>query len=61
MSSAIRDHFETHNHPVKRNNFTVVDSANLDFDLCLLESLWIWKSRPSLNDYMSSAKLEILS
>ena len=61
MSSAIRDHFETHNHPIVRKNFTVLDSANVDYDLRLLESLWIWKSRPSLNDYMSSTKLEILS
>ena len=61
MSSSIRDHMETHGHPVKRENFSVMDSVNLDYDLCLLESLWIWKSRPSLNDYLSSTKLEVLS
>ena len=61
MNSSIREHSHEHDHAIDKENFQVLDTSNFDSDLLILESLWIWKKkRPTLNDYSTSTKLEIL-
>ena len=60
MNSSIREHSHDHDHVISKDNFHVLDSSTFDNDLLILESLWIWKKRPTLNDYSVSTKLEIL-
>ena len=60
MQSSIREHSHEKDHVINRENFEVLDSSSFDNDLLILESLWIWKKRPTLNDYAISTKLEIL-
>ena len=60
MNSSIREHSHEHDHVIKTENFQVLDTSNFDSDLTILESLWIWKKKPTLNDYSVSTKLDIL-
>ena len=60
MISSIREHSLEHDHIIDKVNFKVLDSSSHDNDLLILESLWIWKKRPTLNDHSASSKLEIL-
>ena len=60
MHSSIRQHCETSSHQFDINNFTIIDSADNNFDLSIKESLNIWNERPLLNDYSSSVDLELL-
>ena len=60
MFSSIREHSENCDHLILNQNFTILDFATNDFDLCILENIWIWKLRPQLNEYGSSASVEIL-
>ena len=57
--SNIRNHaFET-DHPILDDNFKILDTCD-PFDLRLLESIYIHKKKPSLNDQNSSTELSIL-
>ena len=58
MLSAIREHAEQYDHLIQTNNFTILDHARNDYELCILESLWIWKLRPTLNEHNSSVNIE---
>lgn len=60
IQSSIREHSDSLDHPILDKDFSVLDSSNLGRDLIILESLWIWKKRPSLNDYSSSTNIELL-
>ena len=60
VHSSIREHSETCDHLILNQNFTILDYATNDFDLCILESIWIWKLRPQLNEYGSSFNVEIV-
>ena len=60
INSSIRNHSHEFDHPIKNENFQILDKSTSDGDLMILESLWIWKKRPVLNDYTTSTKLEIL-
>ena len=60
MNSSIREHSHEHDHVINKENFQVLETFTSDNDLLILESLWIWKKRPTLNDYSVSTKLEIL-
>ena len=60
MFSSIREHSEHCDHLIQNQNFTILDFASNDYDLCILESIWIWKLRPQLNEYGSSGNVEIL-
>ena len=55
--SAPRDHCHSNSHPFKFHNFTIIDSAATVSDLRILESLYIFKCRPSLNSDQSSVPL----
>ena len=55
--SAPRDHCHSNSHPFKFNNFTIIDSAATESDLRILESLYIFKCRLSLNSDQSSVPL----
>ena len=57
--SAIRSHCNSHDHPFKSTNFSVIDKCNTS-DLRTLESLHIHKSRPDLNNYQTAEKLQIV-
>ena len=56
--SNILDHSLTANHPITLENFKILASCDR-FDLRLLESLFIHKLKPSLNDEHSSTDLLI--
>jgi len=58
--SSIRSHCEAKNHSFSSENFEILDSSPFDFDLIILESLWIWKEKPNLNEYSSSIDIELL-
>ena len=60
MQSAIREHSSNHDHPILNENFQILDNSNLSNNLDILESVWIWKKRPTLNEYLSSTDIEIL-
>ena len=59
-NSKILEHSISTGHPVVDNNFKIIDYCH-NFDLRILESLWIQKLKPSLNDRSSSAELFIVS
>ena len=54
--SNILDHSLTANHPITLENFKILASCD-KFDLTLLESSFIHKLKPSLNDQHSSKDL----
>ena len=59
-NSKILDHSLNSGHPIIDNNFKILDSCKNN-DLRILESLWIHKVKPSLNDLSSSAGLSIIT
>jgi len=58
--SNIRIHAEQCDSPVISNNFKILDSVNHPIDLRLLESLYIFKVRPKLNENLSAFPLRIV-
>ena len=58
--SNIRNHAHENNYPIHDCNFKILDTCN-SFDLRLLESIYIHKKKPSLNDQNSSTELNILT
>ena len=48
--SAIYDHSFKSGHAISKNDFTIIDKHNNVSQLRLLESLHIFKTKPSLND-----------
>ena len=58
--SNILDHSLAANHPITIENFKILASCDR-FDLRLLESLFIQKLKPSLNDQHSSTDLLIVN
>ena len=60
--SSIREHCErTCDAPILCDNFKILDSVNDVFSLRILESLYIFKYKPTLNDNNSSVQLNIVS
>ena len=57
--SEIRQHCESHGHPIHYKHFTIIDTCNTPDDLRILESLHIHFSRPNLNSYTSAHPLHI--
>ena len=47
------------NHPISDDSFKILSNSNV-FDLKVLESLYIHKLQPNLNDYNSSFDLHIV-
>lgn len=58
MNSAPRSHAEDHNHPFNRSDFTVIDSTS-NIDLLTLETLHIYKTKPSLNTMQAAIPIRI--
>ena len=58
-SSKIYDHAFDSNHPISDDSFKILSNSNV-FDLKVLESLYIHKLQPNLNDYNSSFDLHIV-
>ena len=60
--SAVRDHAEADcDERVSEDSFTILGTAKNSQDLRLLESLYIFKLKPSLNDYPSAIPLNIVN
>ena len=55
--SSVREHTETCGSPVTMNQFKILDFCNSNNDLCILESLYIYKLKPAINDSQSSHDL----
>ena len=58
--SNIREHALNCNHPIKIDNFSVLARCQ-DYDLRLLESIFIHKLSPNLNNQTSACPLNILN
>ena len=58
-SSKIYEHEFDSNHPISDDSFKILSNSNV-FDLKVLESLYIHKLQPNLNDYNSSFDLHIV-
>ena len=59
--SNIREHARTCGTPITIDNFTIVTSCSNTNDLRILESLYIFKDRPVLNDMQSAHPLCVVS
>ena len=59
-NSKIWEHYLNSGHSIHDHNFKILDKPH-NFDLRILESLWIHKLKPSLNDRSSSTELSIYS
>ena len=59
MNSNPRTHSENNNHPINSSNFTIIDTAN-NTDLLTLESLHIFKNKPTLNTNQCAVQLSIV-
>ena len=60
MNSAIRDHSDKHNHSLKNNNFYILGSVNDEISLRMLETMYIVKMRPTLNNSVGAMPLHII-
>ena len=58
-NSKILEHSWNFGHSIHDYNFEILDNPH-NFDLRILESLWIRKLKPSLNDRSSSTELSIV-
>ena len=59
--SAIRDHRDNCGTPFDTNNFKILANASCTSDLRILESLYIYKTKPILNNQLSSYPLSIVN
>ena len=59
-SSKIFQHSINCNHPVSQDNFKILSHCD-ENDLRTLESIYIYKEKPTLNDHFSSTELSILN
>jgi len=59
--SSIREHSSTCNSPVVLEDFKIVSKVSNFIDLRILESLYIFKMKPVLNDTQSAFPLQILN
>ncbi|KAG1698851.1 hypothetical protein GQR58_005604 [Nymphon striatum] len=59
--SSIRQHTNSCKCQITLSNFAIIGSAKSDIELRILESIHIYKKRPSLNDTLSSYPLAILN
>jgi len=60
-NSSIREHCENSNHSFKLGNFSILDSINCSRQLRILESLYIFKQRPTFNDNQSAVFLHTVN
>ena len=57
MYSAIREHSETHDHAFTYKDFKILNTASFRTDLLILESLYISKMKPNLNNTTTAHQL----
>ena len=57
MYSTPRLHSETHNHPMAGNSFLIIDKAPNSRSLRILESIYLAKSKPQMNNDKSAEQL----
>ena len=57
--SAIREHRETTGHTINANDFSILSKAKQKYDLAILESLHIFRTRPSLNTMQGALELQL--
>ena len=57
--SSIRAHCHENSHPLKIDEFKIIDTTNKQIDLRILESLYIHKEKPNLNSDQSAVPLLI--
>ena len=57
--SNIREHSHNKDHPIKTENFKILNKTNNIIELRILESIYINQKKPTLNDNDSSFKLNI--
>jgi hypothetical protein len=60
-NSSIRNHCIDSDHPFRLQNLSVLSSANAESDLRMLESIYIWRERPSLNQNQLAVPLNIVN
>ena len=58
--SAIRDLRDSWGTPFDTSNFKILANASCTYDLRILESLYIYKTKPILNNQLSSHSLSIV-
>lgn len=58
--SSVRNHSELEKHSLSCENFDLIDASPVEYDLHILESLWIWKEKTNLDEYISSTDIEFL-
>ena len=58
--SSIREHSLNAQHPLKLGNFSILDSSNNSHSLRILESIYIRKLLPSINNYQTAVNLNIV-
>ena len=61
MESSIRDHSLNCDTPFSMEDFKIIDQERSNFSLRILESLYIFKTKPTLNDKSSAFKLNIVT
>lgn len=61
VPSSIRDHALDCDTPFSIDNFTIIDHGRSNLNLRILESLYIFKTKPSINDKSSAFKLNIVN
>ena len=59
-NSSIRQHSELNDHPIVQTNFKILATSNR-FDIKTVESIFIHKLKPTLNDSNASTPLHILA
>lgn len=58
--SNIRAHAFSCNIPVSLANFNILDNGNNNVDVMVLESLFLYKTRPTLNDSQNALLLYVV-
>ena len=61
VASSVRDHSMECDTPFSINDFQIIDRERGKFSLRILESLYIFKTKPSINDRSSAFKLNIIT
>ena len=61
VASSIRDHSLECDSPFSLDDFQIIDMERPCFRLRILESLYIFKEKPTLNDKSSAVKLQIVT
>ena len=56
-----RKHAATHDHPIRKQDFKIIDQDSTAYDIRLLESLYVAIESPTLNEDKQFTKLHIVT